>query len=127
MRTTATGIRRGRWMLIVGVAALVLGACGAQRSSLPPPPAGGSGFVPLARLARYPEVYVGASVTTIGTLRRVGAAYVLSAPGVRRRIEVVPSAGASRWRGRRAEVSGTIGVTFATGFEVTLGRIVAPR
>jgi hypothetical protein len=46
---------------------------------------------------------------------------------VRRRFEVYPSAVASRWQGRRVEVSGTIGVTFETGFELTLGRIVAPR
>jgi hypothetical protein len=114
-------------MLTMGLAALVLAACGVQRSSLPPPPAGASGFVPLARLARYPEVYVGASLTTIGTLRRVGGVYALSGPGVRRRIEVYPLAVASRWQGRRVEVSGTVGVTFQTGFELTLGRIVAPR
>jgi hypothetical protein len=52
--------------------------------------------------------------------------YALSGPGVRRRIEVYPSAVASHWQGRRAEVSGTLGVTFQTGFELTLGRIVAP-
>ncbi len=127
MRASGIGIRRAWQLPTMAVAVLVLAACGGTRSSLPPPPAGASGFVPLARLARYPEVYVGASLTTIGTLRRFGAAYALSGLGVRRRIEIYPSAVASRWQGRRVEVSGTLGVTFQTGFELTVGRIAAPR
>jgi hypothetical protein len=112
--------------IAVAVSLLTLAGCGAQRSSLPPPPSKGSGYVPLARLARYPEVYSGASLSTVGTLYEPArGVYALRAS---RPIEVVPASAAARWLGRRVQVSGLLGVTFQSGYELTLGRIAAaPR
>ena len=107
--------------------ALALGACGSQLSTLPPGPSGAAGFVPLVRLARYPEVYIGAhTLTTVGTVTRVGGEeLLLSGPGVRTKIAIYPARMAEPLRGRRVRVSGTLGVTFQTGYEIRMQTIAA--
>ena len=118
--------------LLTGVALaaplLVLASCGGQRSTLPPPPSGASGFVPLVRLTRYPEVYVGASVTTLGTVARTArGVYELTAPGAPRTVEIYPRSLAGRWRGQRVYASGVLSVTFETGYELSLTGIASAR
>lgn len=107
---------------------LALAGCGGQRSTLPPPPSGASGFVPLVRLTRYPEVYVGASVTTLGTVARTArGVYELTGPGARRPVEIYPRSLAARWRGQRVYASGVLSVTFETGYQLSLTGIASAR
>lgn len=110
---------------VIAVAAgLALGGCGAAVSTLPPAPSGANDFVPLARLARYPEVYIAAHVTTIGTLHRLaGEDYELDVSGVRTQISVYPARLAKPLVGRRVRASGTFAVTFQTGYELHLTAI----
>jgi hypothetical protein len=104
--------------------ALAAAACGAQRSSLPPPPAGANGFVPLKRLARFPEVYANAQLTTIGTVHRVaGEELKLTAAGVRTSISIYPARLATPLRGRLVRASGRLSLTFQTGYELRLSAI----
>jgi hypothetical protein len=53
--------------------------------------------------------------------------YTLTAPGVRLRIEIYPADVAARWRGRRVTVSGSLSVTFQTGYELALDAVEAAR
>jgi hypothetical protein len=103
---------------------IALAGCGTQKSTLPPPPSGASGFVPLTRLARYPEVYAGAAVTTLGTITKSAAGiWTITDAGVRTRIEVYPIALAAHWAGRLVYASGQLHVTFQTGYEFQLADI----
>jgi len=110
--------------VIAVVAALALGGCGAAASTLPPAPSGRDDSVPLARLARYPEVYIAAHVTTVGTLHRLGGEdYELEGAGIKTRISVYPARLAKPFVGRRVRASGTFAVTFQTGYELHLDAI----
>jgi hypothetical protein len=115
-------------VLVIGVvvAVVVLTSGGGQRSTLPPPPSGPSGFVPLTRLARFPEVYAGALVSTVGTVRDLGGEELeLTAPGVRTRISIYPVSLALPLRGQLVRALGTLSVTFQTGYELHLDAIRA--
>ena len=119
-------------MLIV-LAAVPLGACGSQKSTLPPSP-GASGLIALRDLARYPEVYADAQVSTVGTVASTGSPhgrlYILDGgTGARIVLEPNASAGADLGRrvaadlGRRVRVSGLFTVTFQLGYEILISRI----
>jgi hypothetical protein len=126
-------IHRPLIMLIV-LAAVPLGACGSQKSTLPPSP-GRSGSVALHDLARYPEVYADAQVSTVGTVASTGSPhgrrYVLDGGGGGARIVLEPNAGAAADLGRRVaanlgrrvRVSGLFTVTFQFGYEILISRI----
>jgi len=119
-------------MLIV-LAAVPLGACGSQKSTLPPSP-GASGLIALRDLARYPEVYADAQVSTVGTVASTGSPrgrlYILDG-GAGARIVLEPNAGAdsdlgrrvAADLGRRVRVSGLFTVTFQLGYEILISRI----
>jgi len=118
-------IRRAPATASLFLAALALTACGSQRSTLPPAPARG-GAVSLADLARYPEVYADAQITTVGTIATTsdhGAALLVlrGAPGAR--IVLEPAAAAARLVGRRVRVSGVLTVSFKLGYEILIARI----
>jgi hypothetical protein len=110
---------------LLGLAMLALAACGSQKSTLPPAPAG-SGQVALHDLAHFPEVYSDAQVTTVGTVARVHAGrqtvYVLRGGGGTR-IVLLPAASAAGELGRRVRVSGLFSVSFQYGYEITITRI----
>lgn len=110
---------------LAGAAALLLAACGSATSKLPPPPAGASHFVALARLAHYPEVYAQAQVSSIGVVRRGahGKGYVLTGPGVRTVIALDPPSLAARYLGRSVDARGIYTVSFAAGYEILLSSI----
>jgi hypothetical protein len=104
---------------------LALSACGSDRSSLPPKPAKGTDYVSLALLARYPEVYAQAAVSTIGVVTKAGEhTFDISGPGVRTKITLTPASTAAPDLGRRVEVSGLFTVSFTSGYELALGSIV---
>jgi hypothetical protein len=111
-------------VIAVVVAVVLLSEGGGQRSTLPPRPSGANGFVPLARLARFPEVYAGAQVNTIGRVRDLGGEELeLTAPGVHTRVSIYPASLALPLRGRLVRASGTFSVTFQTGYELQLAAI----
>jgi hypothetical protein len=102
-----------------------LGACGSQKSTLPPAPSG-SGEVALRDLAHFPEVYSDAQVTTVGTVASVRAGertlYVLRG-GDGTRIVLLPTSSAAGEIGRRVRVSGLFSVSFQLGYEILITRI----
>jgi hypothetical protein len=109
----------------LGCSVLALSACGSDRSSLPPKPAKGTDYVSLALLARYPEVYAQAAVSTIGVVTKAGKhAFRISGPGVRTKITLTPASTAAPDLGRRVEVSGLFTVSFTSGYVLALGSIV---
>ena len=121
-------IRRALTVL-TALGAVALAACGSQRSTLPPAP-GRAGAVPLAGLARHPEVYADAQVATSGTVTPVRVhgmrRYALTgAPGAR--IVLEPRSAAAAYAGRRVRVSGLFTVTFELGYEILVSRITAIR
>jgi hypothetical protein len=111
--------------LLVVLAVLALGACGGQRSTLPPAPSR-SGAVALSDLAHHPEVYADASVATIGTVARVSGSkpplFALDG-GHGTRIVLEPSSRAAGELGRRVRVSGLFTVSFQLGYEILVSRI----
>jgi hypothetical protein len=118
-------IRRPTLIMLPALAALTLAACGAQTSTLPPSP-GASGTVALPNLARHPEVYAGAQVSTVGTVERTidrrTPLFVLTG-GHGTRIVLEPSSSAASELGKRARVSGFFTVTFQLGYEILISRI----
>jgi hypothetical protein len=110
---------------LVLLAVLALSACGAQLSTLPPPPSG-SGAVALRDLANHPEVYADANVVTVGTVARVSSSktplFALDG-GHGTRIVLEPSSRAATLLGRRVRVSGLFTVTFKLGYEILVSRI----
>jgi len=105
-----------------------LAACGGDgRSTLPPAP-GASGSVSLRDLARHPEVYADAQVTTVGTVARghYGRTplYVLAGGGGAR-IALEPGPAAAGLLGKRVRVSGLFTVTFQLGYEILIAHVAA--
>jgi hypothetical protein len=111
---------------LLPLAALLLAACGGQRSTLPPSPSA-SGAVALSYLAHDPEVYSDATITTVGTVARAGHSrpplFVLDG-GHGTRIVLEPSSRAAGELGRRVRVSGLFSVSFELGYEILVSRIV---
>jgi hypothetical protein len=111
--------------MLVALAVAPLGACGSQKSTLPPSP-GGSGAVALHDLAHYPEVYADAQVATVGTVARTydgrRRLYVLDG-GDGTRIVLEPNSSAAAELGRQVRVSGLFTVTFQLGYEILISRI----
>ena len=67
---------------------------------------------------------MGANLSTIGTLSRIArGTFVVRGGGASRSIRVYPASVAARWRGRRVEIVGVLGVTFQTGYELTVSQI----
>jgi hypothetical protein len=111
---------------LVAFAAVSLTACGGQRSTLPPSPSA-SGTIALRYLARDPEVYADATITTVGTVARASRSrtplFVLDG-GHGTRIVLEPASRAAGELGRRVRVSGLFTVTFQLGYEILISRIV---
>jgi hypothetical protein len=104
---------------------LVLSACGSQRSTLPPQPRGASGYVPLSLLARYPEVYAQAELSTSGVVIAAGkSGYRLGGPGITTKIALEPASKAAADVGDSVRVSGLFSVSFETGYELALVALV---
>src|SRR6202035_723017 len=119
-------IARRTLTTLIALAALALAACGAQRSTLPPPP-GASGAVALSNLAHGPEVYSDATITTVGTVARAahsGTPLFVLDGGHGVRIVLEPSSRAGGELGRRVRVSGLFTVSFELGYEILVSRIV---
>lgn len=125
MRCAATSHRVLPGVALAGCL-LVLGACGAQRSTLPPKPRGSSGFVALTLLARYPEVYAQAEVSTTGVVEAAGKhGFRLAGPGVATKIMLLPASRAAADLGRTVQVSGLFTVSFQAGYELALTTITS--
>lgn len=123
MRCAATS-RRVLPGLALACCLLVLSACGAQRSTLPPKPRGPSGFVALTLLARYPEVYAQAELSTTGVVEAAGKhGFRLTGPGVAIKLALVPARRAAADLGRTVQASGLFTVSFQGGYTLTLATI----
>jgi hypothetical protein len=111
----------------VGLCALALGACGSQKSTLPPAP-GAKGTVSLRNLAANPEVYADATVTAVGAVARAAhsstALYTLVG-GHGARIVLEPTSAAAPYVGRSVRVSGIFTVSFKVGYEILISKITA--
>ena len=113
-----------RGIALVGVT-LALSACGSQRSTLPPQPSGPSGYVPLSLLARYPEVYAQAELSTSGVVIADGKnGFRLGGSGITTKIVLEPASKAAADVGRSVRVSGLFSVSFQTGYELALVALV---
>jgi hypothetical protein len=110
---------------LIAAATLTLVACGSSdRSTLPPPPSGAARFVPLARLARFPEVYADAQIASAGTVARGGpSGFELTAPGITTQVALDPARLAAPYLGRSVETRGTFTVSFQGGYEILLASI----
>jgi hypothetical protein len=106
-------------------AAAALQGCGGQRSTLPPAPSV-AGVVALANLARNPEVYADAQVTTVGVVaaaRSSGARVYVLAGARGARIALLPGAAVAAQLGHRVRVSGLFSVSFGVGYEIHVSRV----
>jgi hypothetical protein len=108
-------------VIALGCGVLVLSACGSTRSTLPPRPKAGTGFVPLVRLSRDPEVYADATLSTTGVVERSGRhGFRLAGPGVTTTIVLDPVNLAKPLLGRHVTANGIYTVSFQAGYELLL-------
>jgi hypothetical protein len=81
--------------------------------------------VPLSVLARYPEVYAQAELSTSGVVIADGRnGFRLGGAGITTKIVLEPASKAAADVGRSVRVSGLFSVSFQTGYELALVALV---